>query len=145
MRSAKADRLQPEACPMIMFCELLVSAMALPILEFVANASRNGTAGILIRVVISSSKGVPNKQTVALVVERLNWPLVCLLPGWLFPKTAKLHCLASALNIYLNHAYRLSARSGGTNSTPLLPHFRINRPQLINTSFLLVAEPGAFF
>jgi hypothetical protein len=145
MRSAKADRRRPEACPMMRFCGLLVSIMALPMLELVASASRNGTADILTRVVISSSKGVPNNQTVSFGVERLNWPLVCPLPGWLFPKTAKLHCPAGAMNIYLNNACMLSARSGGTNSTPLLPHFRISRPRLINISFLFVAALRAFF
>jgi hypothetical protein len=39
----------------------------------------------------------------------------------------------------------LSAQPGGTISTPLLPHFRIGRPRLINISFLFFAEPGDFF
>ncbi len=78
-------------------------------------------------------------------VERLNWPLLCPLPGWLFPKTAKPHCLAGAIYIYFNNACMVSARSGGTNSTPLLPHFRISRPLLINISFPFVAASGDFF
>jgi hypothetical protein len=39
----------------------------------------------------------------------------------------------------------LSARSCGTKSTPLLPHFRIGRPRLINISSLFFAAPGALF
>jgi hypothetical protein len=42
---------------------------------------------------------------------------------------------------------RVATHSGhrGTNSTPLLPHFRIGRPRLINISFLFVAAPEKFF
>jgi hypothetical protein len=46
-----------------MFCGLPVSVIALPVLEMVASANRKGTAGILARSAISSSKGLPNKQT----------------------------------------------------------------------------------
>src|SRR5262245_35948453 len=46
---------------------------------------------------------------------------------------------------YIHLVTALSARSGGTNSTPLLPHFRISRPRLINISFLFFAAPGNFF
>lgn len=65
MRGAKAAHLQPEAGPIMMLCGLPVSVMALPMLELVASANRKGTADVLARSVISSSKGVPNKQTVS--------------------------------------------------------------------------------
>jgi len=44
-----------------------------------------------------------------------------------------------------NNACMLSAWSGGTNSTPLLPHFRISRPRLINISVLFAAALRTFF
>jgi hypothetical protein len=65
--------------------------------------------------------------------------------GMAFSKTAELHCLAGAMNIYINNSCMLSARSGGTNSTPLLPHFRISRPRLITFHSSLSQRRGLSF